>query len=263
MSNSTTGGRLHRYWPERHLTLFEHQPTGEATWHDPVDGNTLIFIGGLYDSFLSVPYVPLLASYIHQIPNWSLMEIQLSSSGLGWGTGDLSRDVEEIGRAVEYLRGETTKPTTNTMISTHDAGKVVLMGLSTGCQDVLHYLYHSSEQRRPPVDGAILQAAVSDREGLVMMCKEDENFQRAYDECLRISLESQMEDSKGKICTLPPEITSILGWPRGIVSCQRFLSLASPFSLQGREKFLPRPPQSSSPNISILYTQGQIVRHAL
>ncbi len=230
MSNSTATGRLHRYWPKRNLTLFEYQPTGKARWHDPVDGNTLIFIGGLYDSFLSVPYVPLLASYIHQIPNWSLMEIQLSSSGLGWGTGDLSRDVEEIGKAVEYLRGETTNSNTNTMISDHDAGKVVLMGHSTGSQDVLHYLYHSPEQKRSPIDGAILQAAVSDREALMMMCKRDDNSQRAYDECLRISLESQMEDSKGKVCTLPPEITSILGWSRSVISCERFLSLASPFS---------------------------------
>ncbi|KAF7511686.1 hypothetical protein GJ744_003849 [Endocarpon pusillum] len=229
MSNTTADGRLHRYWPERNLTLFEYQPSGDATWYNLAGANTLIFISGLGGSFVSVPYVPLLASYIHQVPNWSLMEIQLSSSGVGWGTADLCQDVEEIGKAVEYLRGSTANSNADTAVTSR-TGKIVLMGLSTGCQDVLHYLYHNPEQKRPPVDGAILQAAVSDREGLVMMCERDEHVQRAFEECLRISLESQTEDSKGKISTLPPETTSLVGWPRGLVSCKRFLSLVSPSS---------------------------------
>lgn len=107
---------------------------------------------------------------------------------------------------------------------------MLLMGHSTGSQDVLHYVYHQSEQQRPPVDGAILQAAVSDREGLAMMCEKDQNFQHAYEECLRISLNSKAESPQGLICALPPDLTSRLGWPRGHVSCKRFLSLASPFS---------------------------------
>ncbi len=227
VSTSTADGRLHRYWPERNLNLFEHLPLGGTTRSNVLKSNTLIFIGGLCDSFLAVPYVPILAYYIDQCPDWTLMETQLSSSGLGWGTGDIPRDVEEIEKAVEYVREHVTS--SNSTVTNH-SGKVILMGHSTGCQDVLHYLHHRSEQGRPPVDGAILQAAVSDREGLAMMREQDENVQHAYKECLRISLNSEAQKPQDKICTLPPELTGLLGWPRVHVSSKRFLSLASPSS---------------------------------
>jgi pimeloyl-ACP methyl ester carboxylesterase len=223
MSTSTALGRLHRYWPKRNLTLFEHLSSDESMG-SIAKRNTLIFIGGLSDSFLSVPYVPLLASYINQCPDWSLMEIQLSSSGLGWGGVDLHSDVEEIAKAVEYLRNrqDTANANQNT--------KIVLMGHSTGSQDVLHYLCHHSEQQRPAVDGAILQAAVSDREGLAMMREQDPNINNAYEECLCISLNHQTDIPDTSNSTLPPRLTSTLGFPRVQLSCTRFLSLTSPSS---------------------------------
>jgi Protein of unknown function (DUF1749) len=230
MTASTADGRLHRYWPERNLTLFEYLPSrGDPTRGSPVKSATLIFVGGLYDSFLSVPYVPLLASYINQCPDWGLMEIQLSSSGLGWGACELHVDVEEIGRAVQYVRERVRSSCSDAVVAGY-GGRVVLMGHSTGSQDVLHYLYHKSEQKRPPVDGAILQAPVSDREGIGMMREQDQSVQQAYEECLRISLNSGVQNALGKICCLPSELTSLLGWHRGHVSCKRFFSLASPFS---------------------------------
>lgn len=223
-ATSIAEGRLHRYWPERNLTLFEYLPGPSATSRsDTIRPSTLIFIGGLSDGFLSVPYVPKLASYINLCPHWSLMEIQLSSSGLGWGTGDLHRDAEEIAHAVKYVRERSQSGPLK-------CGNVVLMGHSTGSQNVLHYLYHKIEQERPPIDGAILQAAVSDREGLAMMRERDPDFQRAYEECVRISLSSEAENPQGKIEMLPPELASVFGWSRGPVSCKRFLSLASPSS---------------------------------
>lgn len=157
------------------------------------------------------------------------MEIQLSSSGLGWGTGDLSRDVDEIGKAVEYLRDRATPPNSAAAIASK-GGKVVLMGHSTGSQDVLHYLYHLPSQERLPVEGAILQAAVSDREALSMMCEANQSVQHAYEECLRISLKAEVETAQGKNYTLPTELISSLGWPKAYISCKRFLSLASPSS---------------------------------
>lgn len=225
---SIADGRLHSYWPERHLTLFEHVPVRDST-KSSVAEKTLIFIGGLYDSFLSVRYVPMLASYIRQCPGWSLVEIQLSSSGLGWGTSDLDRDVEEMAKAVDYLRRLFSETHPDAAASGAGA-KVVLMGLSTGCQDVLHYLYHKSKQERPPVDGAILQAAVSDREYLTIMREAGQDVQDAYEECLRISLNSEAQSPRAKVSTLPLELTTVLGWPRAHVSCERFLSIASPFS---------------------------------
>lgn len=229
MAASVADGRLHRYWPERNLNLFEHLPVGGGAKSTDATDNTVIFIGGLYDSFISVPYVHMLATYIHQCPDWSLVEIQLSSSGLGWGTGDLNRDVEEIAKAVGYIRNRFSETRVQATAAGR-AAKVVLMGHSTGSQDVLHYLYHRPEHERPAVDGAILQAAVSDRECLAMMRQGDPAVEDAYEECLRISLNSEAEHPSGKISILPPELTSLLGWPRAHVSCKRFLSLASPFS---------------------------------
>ena len=227
--SASADGRLHRYWPERNLVLFEYLPTGESTRSSSVAANTLIFIGGLYDSFLSVPYVPVLASSIHQYGDWSLMEIQLSSSGLGWGTGDLNRDIEEIGKGVEYVHERVKTKHMDPATISH-GGKIVLMGHSTGSQDVLHYLSHKPEQERPSIDGAILQAAVSDREGLAMLRGGDKIAQHAYEECIRISLNSKLATSQSWSHVLPPELTKRLGWPRIHVSCERFLSLTSPFS---------------------------------
>jgi len=224
MSTTTALGRLHRYWPQRNLNLFEHL-SSDASIGNNAKRNTFVFIGGLSDSFLSVPYVPLLASYISQCPDWSLMEIQLSSSGLGWGSVDLHSDVEEIAKAVEYLkkRQDTANASQNT--------KIVLMGHSTGSQDVLHYLsHHSGKQQRPAVDGAILQAAVSDREALTMMREQDPNMQNAYEECLRISLSHKPNPPESPAPTLPQHLTSTLGWSRILVSSTRFLSLTSPSS---------------------------------
>lgn len=229
MLNSITDSRTHRYWSERNLTLLEHLPSSDFPRLNPVLPNTLLFIGGLYDSFCSVPYVYTLASHLSQRQQWTLMEVKLSSSGLGWANGNLDRDVDEIGRAVVYIRGLVRSAYSETSLA-NGGGKVVLMGHSTGSQDVLHYLYRKSEQERPPVDGAILQAAVSDREALAVMREGSEDVQHAYDECLRMSLDSNMGNPPGKICTLPLELTTILGWPKVYVSYERFLSLASPFS---------------------------------
>lgn len=220
---SITEGRLHRYWPQRNLTLFEYVPASAYAARTTAAPNTLIIIGGLYDGFLSIPYVSKVASYINLSPDWSVMEIQLSSSLVGWGTGDLHRDTDEIAHAVQYLRNcsQSTCP---------EGGKVVLMGHSTGSQNVLHYLYHQSQEPRPPVHGAILQAAVSDREYLAMMRELDPDVQQAYEKCVRIALDSTTGTHQDTVSMLAPDLASVFGFSRGLISYQRFLSLASPSS---------------------------------
>lgn len=64
----------------------------------------------------------------------------------GFGTSSLFTDVEEMAALASHLRAEGTT-------------KVVVMGHSTGSQDVIHYL-----TTRDDVDGGIMQAPVSDRE---------------------------------------------------------------------------------------------------
>lgn len=122
--------------------------------------NFLVFIGGLGDGFLTVPYVPRLAGGVSKQlgGSWVVVQALISSSYLGFGTGSLKRDTQELGRLVKYLR--TKRGTENS--------KVVLMGHSTGCQDTLEYLSKYTKKDSFDVlldlDGGILQAPVSDAE---------------------------------------------------------------------------------------------------
>jgi pimeloyl-ACP methyl ester carboxylesterase len=222
-----TTGRFHTYWPERYLKVFEYLPSYGSESLGPAQDkpNTLLFIGGLFGNFASVPYVARLANRLagQSANTWSIMEIQLTSFGVGYGAVDLNRDVEEIAKGVEWLRLRLQKT----------SSKVVLMGHSTGSQDVLHYLYHGT-RKRPVIDGAILQAPVSDRESLNMKLnasKENDNVQHnireVYEECVQQARQLQI-DPDGP--SLPRSLTSKLGFMDAFLSASRFLSLASPNS---------------------------------
>ncbi|TAQ84251.1 hypothetical protein B7494_g7420 [Chlorociboria aeruginascens] len=47
-------------------------------------------------------------------------------------------------------------------------GKIVLLGHSTGCQDVMEYLTGPGHEARPNIDGGIIQAPASDRHALTL-----------------------------------------------------------------------------------------------
>jgi pimeloyl-ACP methyl ester carboxylesterase len=222
-----TTGQFHTYWPERYLKVFEHLPSYGSESPGPTQDkpNTLLFVGGLFGGFDLVPYVARLANRLtsQSANTWSVMEIQLTSFGVGYGACDLNRDVEEIARGVEWLRSRPQKT----------SSKIVLMGHSTGSQDVLHYLYHGT-RKRPVIDGAILQAPVSDREMLNMTVNDPEgndddqhSVREAYEECIQQARQLQI-DPDGP--SLPRSLTSKLGFMHAFLSASRFLSLASPNS---------------------------------
>ncbi|KMU71730.1 hypothetical protein CISG_00040 [Coccidioides immitis RMSCC 3703] len=112
------------------LCAFEH---GGST--PELKPHTLLFIAGLSDGLGTVPFI-----------------------------NDIAKALEPTKCCVAYVRrykGDRG----------HDKpGMIALMGHSTGSQDVLHYLYSpnplqaGSGLKRQPVDGAILQAPVSDRD---------------------------------------------------------------------------------------------------
>jgi alpha-beta hydrolase superfamily lysophospholipase len=114
--------------------------------------NTLLWIGGMFDTLLSVSYPPKLAEYLG--PTWSVVTASLFSVGMGWGVSTIARDADEMAKIVAYLRER------------RPGGKIVIMGHSTGCQDCMEYLVGKNADKRPTVDGVILQAPVSDREAL-------------------------------------------------------------------------------------------------
>ncbi|CAG8005000.1 unnamed protein product, partial [Penicillium nalgiovense] len=137
--------------------------------------HTLVFVGGLGDSLGSVDY---LSDVVRALDpsQWSVFSLILSCAGGGWGMGRLGKDIDELSQCVSYIR-KYKEPQ-------FGAGKVVIMGHSTGSQDVMHYINcpnprmahpvfdrHWKPLVREPVDGAILQAPVSDREGILWVVK--------------------------------------------------------------------------------------------
>lgn len=162
-----------------------------------------------------------------ELTNWSVFSVLLSSSYSGWGTSSLDQDVEEIGSCVQYIRALKRAQCSG------EEGMIALMGHSTGSQDVLHYIYSPKPLKRPQVDGAILQAPVSDRENLLQFLKSGdgnltpEAATEIYDklvEMAKTNMLSGCEDSP-----LPQALTSRIGYDV-VMSSYRFLSLASPDS---------------------------------
>ncbi|KAH7380229.1 hypothetical protein DE146DRAFT_637260 [Phaeosphaeria sp. MPI-PUGE-AT-0046c] len=147
-------GTVHKY--NKKLVAFEHA-SPKPTVATP---NTILWIGGLGDGLLTVDYPGTIAASLPS--NWTLAEVLLRSSYNGWATGRLSRDARELGECVSYFR--RIRPDT----------KVVLMGHSTGCQDIMEYLVGADSKKRPSIDGAILQGGVSDREAWEDMLSTDE-----------------------------------------------------------------------------------------
>ncbi|KAG6000047.1 hypothetical protein E4U43_001726 [Claviceps pusilla] len=121
-----------------------------------INKNAIIFIGGLGDGPHTVPYIRTVARYLETAGKelaYSVFEIRLRSSFIGFGTSSLKKDVEDIAALVKYLRGLGKE-------------KIVLFGHSTGwsqdCMEYANYVKHCN----PPVDGFIMQGPVSDREAM-------------------------------------------------------------------------------------------------
>ncbi|KAK4283635.1 hypothetical protein QN277_000564 [Acacia crassicarpa] len=110
----------------------------------------VIFIGGLTDGFLATAYLEPLAIALDR-EKWSLVQFLMSSSYSGYGTSSLQQDAKELDQLINYL------------INKEDSEGVVLLGHSTGCQDIVHYMGTNAACSRA-VRAAILQAPVSDRE---------------------------------------------------------------------------------------------------
>lgn len=110
----------------------------------------VIFIGGLTDGFLATEYLGPLAIALDK-EKWSLVQFLMSSSYNGFGTSTLQQDATELDQLINYL------------INKEDSEGVVLLGHSTGCQDIVYYMRTNAACARA-VRAAILQAPVSDRE---------------------------------------------------------------------------------------------------
>lgn len=221
-------GILHVYHPGRHLNLFEHLPylassTSRNTPRPPK--HVLLFIGGMFDNFSHPHYVNDLAALfpLHDTQEWRVMHVQLSSNGRSWGILDIDRDVEEIATCVDFIR--------KTLFKDPELD-IVLMGHSTGCQDTLRYLTAPNppgDKRplRPIVQGAILQAPVSDRDGAIHTTSEGPEAKKGFDAAMEIVKSTAEKDRRDTI--IPMNLTKPLFGPVPI-SVARFISVVSPDS---------------------------------
>ncbi|KAJ4882497.1 alpha/beta-Hydrolases superfamily protein [Raphanus sativus] len=133
-------GVLFKYGPKSIQVAFK---TGEYK-------QQVIFIGGLTDGLLATDYLEPLATALDK-EKWSLVQLLMSSSYSGFGTSSLKQDAQEIDQLISHL------------INKENSEGVVLLGHSTGCQDIVYYMGTNSACSRA-VRATILQAPVSDRE---------------------------------------------------------------------------------------------------
>jgi pimeloyl-ACP methyl ester carboxylesterase len=196
ISSNSRPGILHLYW--KRLSAFEHaRPLSSSP-----PKHTLLFVAGLGDGLLTVKYPTVLAQSLPS--DWSVVEVSLLSSYNGWGTGSLQRDVREISEAVQFFRN--LRPAD---------GKIVLMGHSTGCQDAMEYVSGKGAANRAAIDGIILQAPVSDREG--------KNLSPEHEKSLQVA--QQFKDDGKEDDVLPLSAVSGLVYGRAAVTAYRWLSL--------------------------------------
>jgi len=218
-------GILHAYIKKPALNLFEYttrHPTTPSVL-PATPPNILLFVGGLYDNFSSPPYLIDLAELFprHNDQQWALMHVQLSSAMKGFGTSDISRDIEEIGLAITHIRD---------VIRKGKLTNVVLLGQSTGCQDILHYISapNTNDPLRPIVQGAILQAPLSDRDALmVFKVNKDPERKAFFEKCMQLI--ATIPEDEHKTHVLPLTWTMPL-FGRAPLCVSRFLDLASPSS---------------------------------
>jgi pimeloyl-ACP methyl ester carboxylesterase len=118
-----------------------------------VCSNAVILIPGLGDGIMSMAYSTSLHFSLSQI-DYSLIQVNISSSFNQFGFNDLKRDISELQELIQFLKVK------------YNFNRIFLLGHSTGCQDVLYYMRYGTNQSL--VNGVILQGAVSDRDGLMM-----------------------------------------------------------------------------------------------
>jgi Protein of unknown function (DUF1749) len=146
---SPLDGRLHTYSTRYGaLTIFE---SGDCS-----SSSCLLFIAGLTEvcpfirgfpanlekGYMGTPYIHKLSSQLQDI-NWSCCQLNMRSSYMGFGTGSLERDFEDISEAIAYL-------------ITVGKNRVILMGHSSGSQNSIHYVLNRLRKSAPSVSGVIV-----------------------------------------------------------------------------------------------------------
>ncbi len=154
------------------LTVYKNDPTLVMFTSGPEVSDsegTAVFIGGLTDGPMSLSYLPALAAALEE-KRWRLCQPTLSSAYLGFGVSDLDTDAEELDLVVDRILASASAIGEGDE-RTPKKHAVALVGHSTGCQDIVHFLRQG--RRRADIAAAVLQAPVSDREAMCMEFGEE------------------------------------------------------------------------------------------
>ena len=161
-----------------------------------VCSNALILVVGLTDGFMSLNYTEHLSSELIKI-NYSLVQVNLSSSFLQFGFNSLKSDCAELTKLVKKIK------------QLYRFQRVAMLGHSTGAQDALYFARHG--EAADSLDAIIFQGAVSDRDYLPAMEEETPQMLK----------EAKKLKEEGKEDALLTE--KLFGAP---ITAYRFLSLA-------------------------------------
>ncbi|KAF7128313.1 hypothetical protein CNMCM5793_002855 [Aspergillus hiratsukae] len=236
-----------KFWPKGGLPGILHHYTEtlvtfEYTTNTIRKPHSVLFVGGLGDGLATTCYMADLAHAL-QPTEWSLFTLSLTSSYQSWGLGHLDRDTAEIALCLNYIKEYKTEKFDGS------GGKIVLMGHSTGSQCVLHYLSRPNpltgipafdpcleHVKRIPLDGAIMQAPVSDREAIQWVLAEGlgdktpADIRPVFEKLTTMAKEAARDTDAGTDVLLPLAMTSLVYPAHTPLTARRFLSLTSPES---------------------------------
>lgn len=171
-----------------------------STRCNQVPDKAILFIGGMGDGLLTVPYIARLTDFLDE--GWCVFQGLLSSSYTGWGVSSLLNDKLEIAEIIKYLDIQK------------NFKKIVLMGHSSGCQGTMRFLLDTPIDERKIVKGLILQAPVSDREYMASYFKNLE--------CLNLEAKQVLQE-QGPDTVLPKKFSKKLF--KTPITAYRWLSL--------------------------------------
>lgn len=204
------------------LTVYKNDPTLVMFTSGPDvrdSEGTVVFVGGLTDGPMGLAYLPALAAAL-EAKRWRLCQPTLSSSYLGFGVSDLDKDVEELDLVVDRILASANVPDeTRTENENENAHAVALVGHSTGCQDIVHFLKRG--RLKNAITAAVLQAPVSDREAMCM--EHGEEAIEAANASARLMMASGDGDA-----LMPRRTPGAFGAP---VTAARYFSLSGRMTL--------------------------------
>lgn len=157
--------------------------------------NALVQVYGIRSGFMSLKCTEQLSNELLKI-NYSLVQVNLSSTFLQFGIASLKSDCTELTKLMKKIK------------QLYRFEHVAMLGHSTGCQDALYFERYS--EAADFLDAIILQGAVSDRDWLV---RQEETPQM-----LKQAEKLKEEDKEYALLS-----ERLLGAP---ITAYRFLSLA-------------------------------------